>query len=104
MVHNGGERIVGSSILKNTLIPVLEIGLIRNAGKKGIPFVLGSDETWAVWAKRSGGRISGSKRIRRPRQLLLGWVERGGRVSSICLSGEIVRNWPVKHEATPNVQ
>jgi hypothetical protein len=48
VVYNRGQGIVGSSILKNTIIPELEIGLIRNAAGKGIPFVLGSNEAWAI--------------------------------------------------------
>lgn len=48
MVDNGGQGIVGSSILKNSIVPIFEIGLIRNAARKGIPFVLGSNKTWAI--------------------------------------------------------
>jgi hypothetical protein len=74
VVHDNEQGIATSRILKYSIIPVLEIGVVRNAAGKGVPFVLGSNETWAICAKGSGGRI------------------RDRESSSICLSSGMVRN------------
>ena len=48
MVRDNGEGIVCRSIAKDCIIPGIKIGIICDAVRKGIPFVLRGDETRTI--------------------------------------------------------
>ena len=80
MVNDRDEVVVGGRILEDGLVPVLEVRVVRNQVREGLPLVCGGDETGPVGADGGGLRIGGLEGILRPREGGVGgWVKRGSR-------------------------
>ena len=81
IVHDRRQIIVRGRISENSVVPDLEVRVVRNELRKRLPLVRGGDETRAVRANGGRRRVRGLEGVCRPcKSGVVRGVESGGRV------------------------